>query len=101
MAATAAGACCSSASAPASGPRWWSTGHLHPLEIAHLQYRNGKTYEEFVGKRGLERMGKKRWRGMVAEIVPRLYDAFQVDEVVLGGGNVKQSEGAAAGHAAR
>jgi polyphosphate glucokinase len=65
-------------------------GHLQPLEIAHLPYRNGKTYEEFVGKRGQDRMGKKRWRRVVAEIVPRLFDAFQVDEVVIGGGNAKQ-----------
>ncbi len=65
-------------------------GHLQPLEIAHLPYRNGKTYEDFVGKRGQERMGKKRWRRVVAEIMPRLFEAFQVDEVVIGGGNAKQ-----------
>ncbi len=53
-------------------------------------YRNGKTYEDFLGKRGLDRMGKKRWRQLVGEIVARLHHAFQVDEVVLGGGNVKQ-----------
>ena len=64
-------------------------GIAQPLEIAHLSYRSGKTYEEFLGKDGLDRMGKKRWRGLVAEIVPRLRAAFQVDEVVLGGGNVK------------
>jgi polyphosphate glucokinase len=64
-------------------------GLVQPLEIAHLSYRSGKTYEDFLGKGGLERMGKKRWRGLVAEIVPRLRTAFQVDEVVLGGGNVK------------
>jgi hypothetical protein len=65
-------------------------GVVQPLEIAHLPYRNGKTYEDFLGKRGQDRMGKKRWRRLVWEIVPRLREAFQVDEVVLGGGNVKQ-----------
>jgi predicted NBD/HSP70 family sugar kinase len=64
-------------------------GIVQPLEIAHLPYRNAKTYEDFLGKRGLDRAGKKRWRRLVAEIVPRLQHAFQVDEVVLGGGNVK------------
>jgi predicted NBD/HSP70 family sugar kinase len=64
-------------------------GHIQPLEIAHLPYRDGRTYEDFLGKRGLERMGKKSWRRLVGEIVPRLHAAFQVDEVVLGGGNVK------------
>jgi polyphosphate glucokinase len=65
-------------------------GVLQPLEIAHLPYRSGKTYEDFLGKRGQDRMGKKRWRRMVWEIAPRLREAFQVDDVVLGGGNVKQ-----------
>jgi polyphosphate glucokinase len=65
-------------------------GVPQPLEIAHLSYRSGKTYEDFLGKRGQDRMGKKRWRKMVWEIAPRLREAFQVDEVVLGGGNVKQ-----------
>jgi len=65
-------------------------GIAQPLEIAHLSYRSGKTYEDFLGKRGQDRMGRKRWRRLVWEIVPRLHEAFQVDEVVLGGGNVKQ-----------
>lgn len=64
-------------------------GRSQPLEIAHLPYRAGKTYEDFLGRRGLERAGKKRWRRLVFEIVPRLAAAFQVDEVVLGGGNTK------------
>jgi polyphosphate glucokinase len=64
-------------------------GQAQPLEIAHLSYRAGKTYEDFLGKRGFDRAGKKRWRRLVFEIVPRLHSAFQVDEVVLGGGNAK------------
>jgi polyphosphate glucokinase len=68
-------------------------GHVQPLEMAHLPYRNGKTYEDFLGKGGLDRVGKKRWRQLVQEIVARLHHAFQVDEVVLGGGNVKQLKG--------
>ncbi len=64
-------------------------GVVQPLEIAHLPYRNGKSYEDFLGKRSLDRLGKKRWRKLVAEIVPQLRHAFQVDEIVLGGGNVK------------
>ena len=64
-------------------------GIPHPLEIAHLPYRNGLTYEDLLGKRGLDAVGKKQWRRLVFEIVPRLREAFQVDEVVLGGGNSK------------
>ena len=65
-------------------------GVPQPLEIAHLPYRTGQTYEDLLGKRGLERAGKKRWRRLVLEIAARLHAAFQVDEVVLGGGNSKQ-----------
>jgi predicted NBD/HSP70 family sugar kinase len=65
-------------------------GLVQPLEIAHLSYRSGLTYEQFLGKRAQDRMGKKRWRKMVDEIVAALLYAFQVDEVVLGGGNAKQ-----------
>jgi len=65
-------------------------GLVQPLEIAHLPYRSGLTYEDFLGKRAQDRMGKRRWRRMVHEIVPRLRDAFQVDDVVIGGGNSKQ-----------
>jgi polyphosphate glucokinase len=65
-------------------------GLVQPLEMAHLPYRSGRTYEDFLGKRGLDRVGKKRWRALVLEIVPRLRHALQVDEVVLGGGNAKQ-----------
>ena len=65
-------------------------GHVQPLEIAHLPYRDGKTYEDFLGKRGLDRAwARSAGGGLVAEIVPSLRAAFQVDEVVLGGGNVK------------
>jgi polyphosphate glucokinase len=72
-------------------------GHVQPLEIAHLPYRSSRTYEDFLGKRGLDRMGKKGWRRLVAEIVPRLREAFQVDEVVLGGGNVEHLNSMPAG----
>jgi hypothetical protein len=77
-------------------------GVLQPMELAHLPYRNGKTYEDFIGKRGQDRIGKKRWRQVVEEIVTRLHEALQVDEVVLGGGNAKQLKrippGARLGH---
>ena len=60
-----------------------------PLELAHLPYRHGRTYEEYIGLAGLERRGKKRWRKSVTDVVARLRAAFVVDYVVLGGGNAK------------
>ena len=63
---------------------------LVPLELAHLPYRKGRTFEDYVGLRGLERRGKKKWRGAVADVVARLKAAMVADYVVLGGGNAKQ-----------
>lgn len=62
-------------------------GDLQPMELAHLPYRKGRTYEEEVGLAGLDRMGKKKWRTHVADVIETLRAALQVDEVVVGGGN--------------
>jgi len=64
-------------------------GTLQPLELAHLPYNKGRTYEDYLGKQGLRKRGKKKWREKVFEIVPAFCAAFQVDYVVLGGGNAK------------
>ena len=63
-----------------------ANGILQPMELAHLPYKKG-TYEDYVGQRGLEHLGKKKWRREVANVVDLLRDALQPDEVVLGGGN--------------
>jgi polyphosphate glucokinase len=63
-------------------------GVLEPMELGHLPYRNGRTYEAYLGIPGLARLGKKRWRRAVFDVVDRLSAAFEVDYVVLGGGNV-------------
>jgi polyphosphate glucokinase len=65
-------------------------GMLEPMELAHLIYKNGKTYEDYLGLRGLERSGKKKWRQQVAKIAKRLKTALAADYVVLGGGNSKK-----------
>jgi len=62
---------------------------LEPMELAHLPYKNGKTYEDYVGLRGYKRLGKKSWRRHVAEVVKCLKAALSADYVVLGGGNAK------------
>jgi polyphosphate glucokinase len=64
-------------------------GVVEPMELGHLPYKKG-TYEEYVGQRGLEKRGKKRWRRHVADVVASLIAALEPDDVVLGGGNVKQ-----------
>ena len=64
-------------------------GVLEPMELAHLPYRKGKTYEDYVGKRGLDRLGKAKWRGHVITVIDQLRHALEADYVVLGGGNAK------------
>jgi polyphosphate glucokinase len=65
-------------------------GVIAPLEIGHLPYRKGKTYEDYVGIAGLKRLGKSKWQAAVFDVVERLRKAFVVEYVVLGGGNVKK-----------
>lgn len=70
---------------------------LEPMELGHLPYKKGRTYEDYVGQRGLKRLGKKRWRKHVLDVVERLKAAFEVDDVVVGGGNAKLVESWPAG----
>lgn len=60
----------------------------HPLELAHLPYRAGKSFEDYVGARGLRRLGREKWNRRVVDVVERLRAALLVDYVVIGGGNV-------------
>ncbi len=64
-------------------------GVLAPMEIAHLPYRKGRTYEEYVGEAGLKQLGKRKWGRYVLDIVTRFKTAFEADDVVVGGGNAK------------
>ena len=64
-------------------------GIIEPMELGHLPYKKS-TYEDYVGLRGLEKRGKKKWRRDVAEVVARLIAALEPEDVVLGGGNVKK-----------
>jgi polyphosphate glucokinase len=66
-----------------------ANGIIEPMELGHLPYKRA-TYEDYVGSRGLERHGKKKWRRHVADVIARLQAALEPDEVVLGGGNAKQ-----------
>jgi len=62
-------------------------GVVEPMELGHLPYRKG-TYEDYVGLRGLKRVGKKKWRRYVEDVVARLVAALQPNDIVMGGGNV-------------
>ena len=62
-------------------------GIIEPMELGHLPYKKA-TFEDYVGIRGLEKYGKKRWRRYVVDVVERLIAALEPEDVVLGGGNV-------------
>jgi polyphosphate glucokinase len=62
-------------------------GIVEPLELGHLPYKKA-TFEDYIGIRGLEKHGKKKWRRHVADAVERLITALEPEDVVLGGGNV-------------
>jgi polyphosphate glucokinase len=67
-------------------------GVLAPMELAHMPYKKGKTYEDYAGDRGLKRLGKKKWTEHVHAIVEILRHGLQCDYVVLGGGQTKRLE---------
>lgn len=60
-----------------------------PLELGHLPYRKGRTYEEYIGQAGLNRLGERKWRGHVEIILNLFLAALNADYAVLGGGNVR------------
>jgi polyphosphate glucokinase len=63
---------------------------IAPLELAHLPYRKGRSFEDYVGERGMERLGKRKWRHFVEDVAARLRAAMVADYVVLGGGNARK-----------
>jgi predicted NBD/HSP70 family sugar kinase len=65
-------------------------GHAEPMELAHLPYRKDRSYEDYLGKRGLKRLGAEKWEQHVHTVVELFKNALLVDYVVLGGGNAKK-----------
>jgi len=65
-------------------------GTIEPMELGHMPYKDGKTYEDHVGERGRLDMGTKKWRKVVRDVIDQLSKALEVDYVVIGGGNAKR-----------
>lgn len=64
-------------------------GGVLPMEIQHLPFMKG-TYEDYLGLRGLERMGIRKWRSLFRAVVTRFISALELEDVVIGGGNVNK-----------
>ena len=64
-------------------------GRLEPMEAGHMPFRKA-TFEDYVGARGRERLGEKRWRKAVLETIDTLAAALEPEYIVLGGGNAKR-----------
>jgi len=64
-----------------------TNGVVEPTELGHMPYKRGRTFEDYLGERGRERRGNRKWRKTVREVIADLKAAFEVDYVVLGGGN--------------
>ena len=61
-------------------------GHIVPMELGALSYRE-RAIEDYLGARGLQKLGKKKWRKTVEFWVKRFTSALLLDDVVIGGGN--------------
>jgi len=75
------------------GSSLFTNGHLCPgLELAHHPWKKGKEYEDFLGRRGLDKYGKKRWNKLLQEAIDQTAKLFNWDHLYLGGGNTKKIE---------
>jgi len=64
-------------------------GSVMPMELGHLPFRQG-TYEDYLGLKGLKRLGIRKWRVCFTDVVTRFISALELDDVVIGGGNVNK-----------
>ena len=64
-------------------------GHVVPLELGHLPYHNGKSYEDYLGSNGLKRLGRRKWERHVHDVVTSLRRALICEYAVIGGGNAR------------
>ena len=73
------------------GSAIFTDGHLCPgLELGHHPWHKGKTYEEYLGRKGLKKLGKKRWNRLLAKAIDQTAKTFNWDHLYIGGGNAKE-----------
>jgi polyphosphate glucokinase len=63
-------------------------GHICPLELGHHPWLK-KTYEDYLGRRGLKKYGEKKWNKLLRKAIAQTQATFIWDRLYLGGGNTK------------
>jgi polyphosphate glucokinase len=72
------------------GSALFTDGKLCPgLELGHHPWKK-KTYEDYLGRRGLDKHGKKKWNELLLEAIAQTVSTFNWDHLYLGGGNTKK-----------
>ncbi len=72
------------------GSALFTRGHLSPgLELGHHPFRKGKTYEDYLGRRGFKEIGPKKWNKLLAKAIEQTAHTFNWDWLYIGGGNAK------------
>jgi len=73
------------------GSALFTSGHLCPgLELGHHPWRKKMTYEDHLGRRGLDKYGKARWNAFLQAAIKQTEATFNWDHLYLGGGNTKK-----------
>jgi len=74
-----------------AGTSIFYNGQVMPhLELAHHPVCGDKTYDEYIGRRALEKKGRKNWNKRVARVIDILRRLVNFDHLYIGGGNAKQ-----------
>ena len=68
------------------------------LEFAHHPVHGKKSFNDYVGKKALQKIGKKRWNKRVRKVIEILESLTHYDHLYIGGGNASHIEGALPDH---
>ncbi len=73
------------------GTALYANGRLCPhLEIAHMPFRKGETFDTQLGNAARKEVGSKKWRKRVRKAIELLRTLTHFDHLYIGGGNAKK-----------
>jgi polyphosphate glucokinase len=72
------------------GSSLFEDGRLAPhIELAHIPFRKGQTYEQQLGNRALKQVGPERWNKRLERAIEAFRALTFFDKLYLGGGNAE------------